>query len=431
MANSSTSMPSASPAEKPTRQRFVLAGILLFTLLVAYLDRVNVSVLIADNTFLTDMGIVGNPVQMGMLMTLFLIPYGLANVFLSPLGDIYGPRKAMSLSIFMWIIAVFIGGFAATFTIMLAARVLLGLGEGLHWPMQSRYVKNWFPPRDRAKANSLWLLGLMLGPALAMPFFTWVVKSFGWRPSFFVLVFLGMLPVLLIWFYTTDNPFSNKHVNKQERDLIASGLKDELQKEQMQGKASVWDGMKTFISNYRFWLLVVWYCCQASMFYGTMAWLPSYLKVARGFSWGAMGSWASLPYILGAFSLLLIGWLSDKVGRRAPFCAVGHIGAGTLIYLAAYATDNIVAALLLTLGIGFINMGLPAAWTLILQICPGRSVGAGAGMLNGIGNGFSALAPIIMGYFISTSGYVGGLLYLVGLACIGVFCMSILTWQKY
>lgn len=83
---------------KPTRQRVILVLILLITLLVAYLDRVNVSVLLADNAFLTDMGIKGQPIQMGLLMTLFLIAYGVSNVFLSPLGDYLGPRKAMSLS---------------------------------------------------------------------------------------------------------------------------------------------------------------------------------------------------------------------------------------------------------------------------------------------------------------------------------------------
>ena len=63
-------------AETPTRQRVILVIILFVTLLVAFLDRVNVSVLLADNQFLTDMGIKGHPVQMGILMTLFLIAYG-------------------------------------------------------------------------------------------------------------------------------------------------------------------------------------------------------------------------------------------------------------------------------------------------------------------------------------------------------------------
>ena len=118
--------------EKPTKQRVILVLILLVTLLIAYLDRVNVSVLLADNTFLSDMGIKGQPVQMGLLMTLFLIAYGISNVFLSPIGDYLGPRKAMCLSIFLWCLSLFIGGIASTFTIMLAAHVILGIGEGMH-----------------------------------------------------------------------------------------------------------------------------------------------------------------------------------------------------------------------------------------------------------------------------------------------------------
>jgi sugar phosphate permease len=101
---------------KPTRQRAILVGILLFTLLVAYLDRVNVSVLLADKALLADMGIAGKPIEMGKLMTYFLIAYGVANVALSPLGDIWGPRLAMSLSIFLWTLSVMLGGLATTFT---------------------------------------------------------------------------------------------------------------------------------------------------------------------------------------------------------------------------------------------------------------------------------------------------------------------------
>ncbi len=414
---------------KPTNQRYVLAAILFFTLLVAYLDRVNVSMLVADNSFLTEFGIKDNPVQMGMLMSVFLAAYGLGNVVLSPLGDIYGPRKAMSFSILMWTISMFFGGIVTVFSMMLVSRFILGLGEGLHWPMQSKYVSNWFPTGERAKANSLWLLGLMIGPAVAMPLFTWVMQAIGWRASFFLLIGLGMVPLILLWFFTTDYPRQNKRVNPQEREYIEAGM-SEQQTEKM-SKAEVWAGMKVFLTNYRFWLLTIWYCCNASIFWGTMSWIPSYLKVARGFSWGAMGLWSALPWFLGIFCLLLSGWLSDKLGRRAPFAALGHIGVALGIYFAAYATDNTTAAILLSLGTASVAVGLPAVWALILQICPGKAVGAGAGMMNGIGNGFSALIPVIMGYFIATSGYASGLMFLVGAGCIGATCMIVLSLQKY
>jgi len=340
--SSGTALDPNSIELKPTRYRVVIVLILLLTLLIAYLDRVNVSVLLTDNVFLTDMGIKGKPVQMGLLMTMFLIAYGLSNVILSPIGDWLGPRKAMTLSIVLWAFSLFLGGIAATFTMMLAARVILGLGEGMHWPMQGKYVKNWFPSHERGKANAVWVVGLMAGPAIAMPFLTWVIHNY------------------------------------------------------------------------------------------VMSWLPSYLKVARGFSWSAMGALSSLPYVLGMFCVLASGFISDKIGRRAPVCCVAMIGAAIGIYAGANATSNLSAAILISVGIAFIGFGIAPAWAMIQDIVPSKAVGAGTGMMNGVSNGGSAFAPVIMGWLIAITGsYVGGLMYLVGLALLAACFAAILAFQKY
>lgn len=422
----------STAATRPTKQRFVLVFILLITLLVAYLDRVNVSVLLADNAFLTDMGIKGQPVQMGLLMTLFLIAYGLANVFLSPLGDILGPRKAMCLSILLWCVSLFIGGIAVTFTAMLVSRVILGIGEGMHWPMQSKYVKNWFPGNERGKANAVWVVGLMAGPAITMPFLTWAIQSYGWRASFFMLVSLGLVPLLLLWFWTTDYPHQHKGTNQAERDLIEEGQKAEKEAEAQSGHTTMWESMKVFIFNYRFWLITIYYLGLATIFWGTMAWLPSYLKVARGFSWTAMGAWSSLPYILGIISVLASGFISDKMGRRAPLCSIAMLGAAAGIYFGAHAPDNTTAALLLSLGIASIGLGIAPAWALVQQIVPGKAIGAGAGMMNGISNGGSAFSPVIIGIFINATGsYVGGLMFLVAAGIAASLCTVVLAYQKY
>ena len=416
----------------PTKERWILVFILLITLLVAYWDRVNVSVLLADPKFLADMGIKGQPVQMGLLMTLFLIAYGVANVCLSPIGDYIGPRKAMSLSILLWTIAVALGGLAPTFFVMLLSRVILGVGEGMHWPMQSSFVKNWFPPSERGKANAMWLIGLMGGPALAMPFFTWVIGNWGWRPSFWVLGVLGLIPLALLWFYVTDHPRQHKRVNKAELEYIEAGLKVEAEQEAHMKTETLGERLKSFVGNYRFWLLTLNYFCIASVWWGTMAWLPSYLKAARGFSWAAMGAWSSLPYILGGVSILFFGHLADKLGRRAPFVAVGHIGSALGIYFGAHAPDNMSAALLISVGIASIAVGLPSSWSILQRIVPGKAIGAGAGMMNGLANGGSAFSPVLIGFFIGlTGGYVGGLMFLVGLAVLGAVCMTILSLQKY
>lgn len=414
------------------QQRKILAMILLFTLLIAYLDRVNVSVLVADSAFLRDMGIANNPVQMGMLMSTFLMAYGISNVVLSSLGDIMGPRKAMSLSIVLWAFSLLFGGIASTFTVMLVSRVLLGAGEGLHWPMQSKYVKNWFPPHERGKANSIWLVGLFIGPAIAMPIFTWLLQALSWRASFFVLVGLGLLPLFLIWFFTADHPRENRSISAAELSYIEEALQKEQQEETQVAATSVWDNAKTFIFNYRFWLLTVYYVANCSIWWGTMAWLPSYLKVARGFSWASMGMLASLPYFLAVITVVVSGYLSDKVGRRGPFIAIALIGSSAGIYFGAFAPDNMTAAIYISLGIASLAIGTPCGWSLLQQLVPGRAVGAGAGVMNGVGSILSAFAPVLIGVCINISGsYVGGLMFLVGIGVVGAIASIILTIQKY
>lgn len=134
--------------EEPTKKRFIVVFCLFIGIFIAYLDRVNVSVLAANDPFLIEMGIKGAPVQIGMMMSVFLAAYGVANVLLAPIGDYLGPRKSMMLCIGLWTASLFLGGIASTFAIIIVSRIMLGVGEGMYYPLQSVFVKNWFPRRN-------------------------------------------------------------------------------------------------------------------------------------------------------------------------------------------------------------------------------------------------------------------------------------------
>ncbi len=416
---------------KPTRQKEKLVLILLFTIIVAYLDRVNVSMLLADSQFLLDMGIQGRPVQMGMLMTAFLAAYGVGNLLFSPLGDIIGPRKAMSLSVLLWAPAMLLGGLSASFAVLLGSRIFLGACEGMHWPMQSKYVKNWFPPEERGKANAVWLVGLMLGPTIALPFFSWLIPLSGWRDSFFILAVISLLPIYFIWCKTRDYACQHPAVNQTELCQIEDGLNREKERE-ASDQLGLWQNIRVFAVNYRFWLLTIVSFCHASMWWGTMAWLPSYLKVDRGFSWQALGAAASVPYLLGVLAVLGSGFLSDRIGRRAPFIAVSVLGAAAGIYYGLHAADNFLTVVFLSSGVVSLAVGLPSFYALLQKLVPARAAGVGAGVMNGVTQAGAAFAPMIIGFFISLTGtYAGGLMYLVGVGLLGFGCMAVLWVQGH
>ena len=423
----------AADAATPSRARVGLAVILFVTLLVSYLDRVNVSVLVADPKFLAEMGIAGQPVQMGLLMTTFLFAYGISNIITGPIGDYLGPRKAMAVSIALWAVSMVVGGAASAFGVMIAARIILGIGEGMHWPMQSAFVKNWFPPSERVKANSAWIVGIMVGPAIAMPLFTALVGSSGWRTTFYFLVALSALPLVLVWFFTADQPSQSSRVNAAELDHIEKGLKAEAAAYAARvaagsGGTSRW----SFVFDYQYWLITLAFTSSASMFWGTMAWLPSYLKTVRGFSWAQMGSLASLPYFLGIFTVIAFGIIADRSPRKAIFPLIALSGAALSIYLGANVTDNITSAYCLSAAIGFLGVGLSCYWAVMQSLVAPSAIGSAAGMMNGVTSIASSFAPAVIGFFIQLSGgsYLSGLLFLVGVGAAGALCMLVLAAKK-
>ncbi|GAB3630214.1 MFS transporter [Pandoraea terrae] len=413
------------PAKRPTRQRYVLAAILLAVLFFSYIDRVNVSILVVDPEFLAAMGIANDAVRKGLLMTVFLTAYGIGNVVLSPIGDKIGARKGMALSILFWAFSLLIGGVATAFMTMLVSRMILGMSEGLHFPLQNKYVKDWFPVSERGKANSVWQAGLSVAPALAMPVFTFIVHTSGWRSSFFILSALGLIPLALVWFMTTDTPREHKKVNALELAHIESSLQAE--NGSLENRGSFTEGIRSFARNYRFWLLVAYYSLHVSVFWGALTWLPTYLKEAKGFSWSAMGALSSLPWIMALATKIAAGYVCDRTGHRASLIFASMVVVSVGVFFGATLSDPLVSTILLSFGIGALGFALPPIWTMLQDIVPSNAISVGAGVMNGVANGLSALAPMVIGFVIHMTGsYADGLYSLVCCSVLAACIMLIM-----
>lgn len=416
---------------KPSKQRFFIVGILFIGIMVAYLDRVNVSILSANDEFLTYMGIKGQPIQIGMMMSMFLAAYGIANVTLSPIGDYLGPRKAMALCIVLWTISLFVGGFATSFTTFIVARIILGVGEGWYYPMQSLFIKNWIPPQERGRANATWVIGQSLAPAIAMPLFAYIVGNYGWRDSFYLCILLGFIPLYLFWFHSTDKPSTHKKVNAAELKYIQEGMAKEINNPQTAEKQSFWERVKPFSTNYKYWLLVCWYMSLQFIYWGLVSWLPAYLKTARGFSWTEMSWLASMPFVFAVVTKAVSGWINDKIGKSGPLLFAAMLLGSISIYGAATVSGKYPAAILLTCAFGFVAMATSSAWTLLQGLVPSGSLSTAAGTMNGISTGVSALSPVIIGGVIAMTGsYDSGLISLVVVGLFAAMVAAILTIKK-
>lgn len=124
--------------------RWHMPAVLLLTVLVSYFDRMNITYAIAKigaeyGWTTKEIGNYG-----GLLMSIFYVGYGLANMLLSPLGARFGPRKSLMFIIVLFSFFTALSApVAMLFTVFVFVRICLGVAEGIHFPMNNIIIRNW------------------------------------------------------------------------------------------------------------------------------------------------------------------------------------------------------------------------------------------------------------------------------------------------
>src|ERR1700751_999532 len=93
----------------PLGRRWVLvAPALLFLWIIAQIDKTNVSLIIADATFLKELNVAGHNTELGGLMSSFFVGYGVSIFIWGFLVDRFGPRKCGIAGILDWALTLFL-----------------------------------------------------------------------------------------------------------------------------------------------------------------------------------------------------------------------------------------------------------------------------------------------------------------------------------
>jgi len=390
-------------------RRWFIAGLLLLVVISGFFDRISIAVLFTNHDFVTTIG-TGNPALLGLLMTSFLFAYGASGVLLSFVGDIVGVRRSLAIASTIWGILMALIGAASSYTFMIFYRILLGIAEGPQFSFVNKLVKQWFPPHEQARANSIWMIGSPLGSAIGFPLTIALVAAFGWRASFYVLAIFNIVIIVpLILAFIHDRP---QH-QTAEVDIVARVTAQSFKSD-----------IGHFLSDWRFWLILIFNSACLLYLWGFNAWLPSYLQQVRHFELKSLGIFASLPFILMFFGELAGGYISDRSGRRAAVCFVGLFCAGGLIYVVPMMADPYLAAIVMALSAGFWGAALPPLFALAANIIPPSVTSSGVGVYNGVGNLVGACSPLLMGWIIGVAGnFDAGLMVLVLSGMIGACAM--------
>ncbi len=370
--------------------RYRVLSFLFLLSMITYLDRVCIAV--AGPEMQRDLGL--SPSQWGWVLGVFALSYAIFEVPSGALGDRIGPRRVLTRIVVWWSAFTSATGLANSYVVLLVTRFLFGAGEAGAYPNSSASISRWFPAAERGRAQgAVWTasrLGGALTPLLVVP----IMAAYGWRMTFYVFGVAGLVWAVAWYWWYRDTPVEKPGVSAEEIALIGAGARPVRHEPLPWGRA---------LRNGNLWKIMIMYhaYCWGAYFY--FSWMPSYLRLGRGFTADEMKIYAMLPFIAGALGNLAGGTLSDiltrrfglKAGRRSV-AATGLAVAAVCLFGTAVVESRGLAVVLLTVGLFAMDCMLPVSWAVCLDV-GGRHAGAISGAMNMAGQFGSFVSSVAFG----------------------------------
>ncbi len=130
---------------------------------------------------------------LGGLGTAFVLLYALIGLPLGRLSDYFSRTRILTVGVFFWSLMTAVSGLAQNYWQLFAARLAVGVGEASCAPAASSLIGDYFPASGRARALSVFMLGLPLGTALSFVISAYVAQSASWRTALYVAMVPGLL----------------------------------------------------------------------------------------------------------------------------------------------------------------------------------------------------------------------------------------------
>ena len=341
-------------------------------------------------------------IRIGSMSSFGVLAYAVGKLFLTGLGDYWGGRRNFLIGV----------GGATAFTLMFAAGgafpvfTLAWLGnrltQSIGWAGLIKVSSKWFDYSSYGSIIGILSISYLVGDAAARQQMGALIEhGFGWRALFlFAAIVAGiMLLANLLWLRESRVEESHPEATPNPLNLFAA---------RESPPASI-AALLLPLFRSRAFLLVCLLSFACTIIRETFnTWTPVYLRDHLGYSTSQAASLSALFPGVGVVSVLLAGWLSDRLGLN---------GRSLLLFVGLTAT---AAALLLLMSLhpGLTSPLLPLAAIGLVAFCllgPYSYLGGAFALDFGGKQASAASSGIIDGI-----GYLGGVLAGDGVARLAV-----------
>jgi len=407
------------PPMPTTRVRTRVLAFAFLLAVVTYLDRICISAaapFIMEDLHLTIL-------QMSAVFSAFTLAYSLFEIPSGWLGDVRGPRSVLTRIVLWWSAFTMLTGAARGYQSLLAIRFLFGAGEAGAFPNIARSFSQWFPIRERGRANGVMFLGSRMGGMLSAPIALQLVAGWGWRASFVAFGVLGLVWAAAWHAWYRDRPEDHPGVGAEELAWIRGRMPyptpdptpgptpgrvryptPDPAPDPTPGTAPATTPWAALLRSRNLYAICAMYFAFGYGLYFYFTWLPTYLIKELGFSLFSGGLFAALPFLLAGIADIVGGWLTDVLARqrglRAGRC---HLGFGAFLTCAAFlfastiVPSPILKAILIAMALASADLALGACWAVPIDIAPNHA-GVITGFMNTLGNIGGLIGPLVVGY---------------------------------
>ena len=347
----------AEPAASLAYRSYVLL-VLVIVYTFNFIDRQIIGILavpIKAELHLSDsqLGLMG-----GLAFALF---YTLLGIPIARLADRVSRTGIMTVALALWSLMTAICGFTHSFVQLFLARVGVGVGEAGGVTPAYSLICDYFPPKARARALSVYSFGIPIGAAVGIVLGGFITSLMSWRMAFFIVGLAGLLITPLLKFTVREPKRGALDLVPTDPDRTANLASAPSLLE----VPSLLDVVALLARRPSFWCLSLGAACASMMGYGLFFWAPSFL--VRSFHMSLLHAslgYGGLVLVGGLIGLWLGGVLADRYGekRRAMYAYIPAVAfvATVPFYVAGVLSTTLwisSAVLLVPTALAFMWLG--------------------------------------------------------------------------
>ena len=263
-----------------------------------------------------------------------------ASIILNKLG----PKKSGAIALICAILGSLMGVFTTNVAVLMASRIVEGIGVGLISVVGPSIIASWFPEAKRGLPMSIWAVYQMGAQAVMFFLAAFLTTNYGWQGMWwFGLTACVVALILYVLCVKSPRPEEN-HADVESENV----------------------SLKEGMSSPSTWIMAVVTFLFCVGCFGFVNWVATYWATVPSIGEGA-NTWVGYFSLDAVVAAIIMGALLNHIKNRRLF------GMAALVLYGAIAVfgltlDNPAPLVIFTLVYGFMDSGFPCVlWTMTAQ----------------------------------------------------------------